>query len=36
MNTTDKDLCLFCGEPAVVDVLEYFVEDRSFMLGTCW
>jgi hypothetical protein len=35
MNTTDEDLCLFCGEPAVVDVLEYFVEDHSFLLDTC-
>jgi hypothetical protein len=35
MNTTDEDLCLFCGEPAVVDVLEYFAEDRSFLLDAC-
>lgn len=35
MITTDEDLCFFCGEPAFVDVLEFYAEDRSFLLDTC-
>jgi hypothetical protein len=27
--------CEFCGEPASVEVLEYFPEDRTFLLDTC-
>ena len=35
MNGPNSDSCLFCGEPALVEVLEYWAEDRSFLLDTC-
>jgi len=30
-----SDRCLFCGEPPVVEVLEYWPDDRSFLIDTC-
>jgi hypothetical protein len=29
------DICPFCGEDLLIDVIEYFPEDRSFLLDTC-
>ena len=30
----DSDLCLFCGETPVLEVLEYWPDDRSFSIDT--
>lgn len=35
MTNPIEPLCEFCGEVAVLDVLEYFKEERSFLLDTC-
>jgi hypothetical protein len=34
INLVDSP-CSFCGEPALLEVLEYYPEDRSFTLDTC-
>lgn len=34
-GSLEGEACLWCGELAVLDIFEYWPEDRSFMLETC-
>jgi hypothetical protein len=35
MSNTENNSCIFCGEIALLEVLEYFPEERSLLLDTC-
>jgi hypothetical protein len=35
MLPTENEVCEYCDEPASIEVLEYFSEERSFLLDCC-